>query len=214
MQLQTKKFRYDLFFILALCHFAAFFLWQKQTTSLISSKPILHYLQFFVIKQDHPIVKPLIQKPVQIEDKKIIPKIIPKENKQIDDQKDIEILQDQNKSPVTETIFVTPNKQNPDNSGSTKLNLDVKTITKSMKEEFEKRDQTMRKKPFQEFGEAITDASLINHVGNKIESKHMYDGRPVSKVITPFGTYCIRHPKAGEKLELTPPAIPVTCGRL
>ena len=38
-----------------------------------------------------------------------------------------------------------------------------------------------------------------------IEKKFAYDGRPVSKVKTPYGTYCVRHPKAGEKLELSPP---------
>lgn len=124
---------------------------------------------------------------------------------------------------ITETKAPTPNEV-PDNLAitapidtpppSAPLRIDLKAITLSMKDEFNKKDVKPRKKAFQEFGEALDDASLVNHTGTKIVKRFAYDGRPVSKVITPFGTYCIRHPKAGENPELTPPALPVSCGRL
>lgn len=130
------------------------------------------------------------------------------------------------KSPqslVTTTKTPTPNEHQEDlanaapidtPSPSSALRIDLKAITQSMKEEFNNKDGKPGKKAFQEFGEALDNASLVNHTGTKIVKRFAYDGRPVSKVITPFGTYCIRHPKAGEKPELTPPAIPVSCGSL
>lgn len=124
---------------------------------------------------------------------------------------------------ATATKTSTPNDRQEDLTSaapidtpppSSTLRIDLKAITQSMKEEFNKKDGKPGKKAFQEFGEALDDASLVNHTGTKIVKRFAYDGRPVSKIITPFGTYCIRHPKAGEKPELTPPAIPVSCGSL
>ena len=96
------------------------------------------------------------------------------------------------------------------------LVFDIKAITQEMKKDFLKRDQppSLAKQDINIFGNRVSSAAIVNRESTKIQSKHMYDGRPVSKVITPFGTYCIRHPKAGEKLELTPPPLPVGCGRL
>lgn len=58
--------------------------------------------------------------------------------------------------------------------------------------------------------------ALINREGVKYEKKFLFDGRPVTKIITPYGTYCIRHRKPGDLPELTPtpPATPVSCGTL
>lgn len=58
--------------------------------------------------------------------------------------------------------------------------------------------------------------ALINREGVKYEKKFLFDGRPVTKIITPYGTYCIRHRKPGDLPESTPtpPATPVSCGTL
>lgn len=57
-------------------------------------------------------------------------------------------------------------------------------------------------------------APQVNREGVRYEKKFLFDGRPVSKVITPYGTYCIQHRKPGENPDLTPPPIPVSCGNL
>ncbi len=114
---------------------------------------------------------------------------------------------------MQETLAV-PESKNDTPTPHLELKKDIKAITQSMKEEFNKHDLKPKKKPFQEFGEALDNASIVNHTGTQIVKRFAYDGRPVSKVITPFGTYCIRHPKPGEKPELIPPALPVSCGRL
>jgi hypothetical protein len=46
-----------------------------------------------------------------------------------------------------------------------------------------------------------------------IEEKRIYetDGRPVSQVKTPYGTYCVRHRKPGEPDHLKPPSVPGKC---
>lgn len=58
--------------------------------------------------------------------------------------------------------------------------------------------------------------ALINREGVKYEKKFLFDGRPVTKIITPYGTYCIRHRKPGDLPDSTPtpPATPVSCGTL
>jgi hypothetical protein len=90
----------------------------------------------------------------------------------------------------------------------------------SLKDEFSKQEKNFRPEThskqasMKKFSNAIADAVQIPREGLVIEKKFAYDGRPVSKVKTPYGTYCIRHPKAGEKLELSPPSLPVSCGQL
>lgn len=90
----------------------------------------------------------------------------------------------------------------------------------SLKEDFSKQEKNFRPDNYSQqasirkFSNAIADAAKIPREGVIIEKKFAYDGRPVSKIKTPYRTYCVRHPKAGEKLELSPPPLPVTCGEL
>ncbi|WP_395006727.1 hypothetical protein [Undibacterium sp.] len=100
------------------------------------------------------------------------------------------------------------------------LQKNIRELSLSLKDDFLKQEKNFRPdsksstETMKNFSNALADAAQIPREGIVIEKKFAYDGRPVSKVKTPFGTYCVRHPKAGEKLELSPPPIAVTCGQL
>ncbi|MBC3873524.1 hypothetical protein [Undibacterium flavidum] len=100
------------------------------------------------------------------------------------------------------------------------LEKNIRDLSMSLKDDFLKQEKNFRPESkslnenMKKFSNAMADAAKIQREGVIIEKKFAYDGRPVSKVKTPYGTYCIRHPKAGEKLELSPPPLPVTCGQL
>jgi hypothetical protein len=99
---------------------------------------------------------------------------------------------------------------------SAKLNLDTRNIAKSLNVEAPILEGTTLKKnesAYTKFAQKAQQASSPRE-GVRYENKFLFDGRPVSKVITPYGTYCIRHYKPGELPELTPPATPVHCGNL
>lgn len=100
------------------------------------------------------------------------------------------------------------------------IQKNIRDLSKSLKDEFLKQEKNFQPESYskqasmKKFSNAIADAAQIPREGLVIEKKFAYDGRPVSKVKTPYGIYCIRHPKAGEKLELSPPPLPVSCGQL
>lgn len=52
-----------------------------------------------------------------------------------------------------------------------------------------------------------------NRTEGGIEEQRVYetDGRPVSQIKTPYGTYCVRHRKPGEPDHLKPPSVPGKC---
>jgi len=93
-------------------------------------------------------------------------------------------------------------------------------LSLTLKEDFLKQEKNFRSDSksstdnMKNLSNILADAARIQREGVIIEKKFAYDGRPVSKIKTPYGTYCVRHPKAGEKLELSPPPLPVTCGQL
>ncbi|MFZ6799150.1 hypothetical protein [Undibacterium sp. Di24W] len=100
------------------------------------------------------------------------------------------------------------------------IQKDIRELSLGLKEDFLKQEKNFRPdsksstENMKKFSNALSDAAQVQREGVIIEKKFAYDGRPVSKVKTPYGTYCVRHPKAGEKLELSPPPLPVTCGQL
>jgi hypothetical protein len=97
------------------------------------------------------------------------------------------------------------------------LNVDVRKISMSMKEDFEKSERFSIRPAESRYivlQKKIAESATTIREGTREEHKFQSDGRPVTKVITPFGTYCIRHRKPGESPELVPPSIPVTCGNL
>ena len=100
----------------------------------------------------------------------------------------------------------------PESTSLPPLNIDVTSITKGMKKEFEQGEKSNYKSKYKTFSSSIASTYVAKQNGVQIEQIHAFDGRPISKVTTPNGTYCIRHYKPGEKLEMTPPSIPMTCG--
>ncbi|NDI86066.1 hypothetical protein [Undibacterium crateris] len=100
---------------------------------------------------------------------------------------------------------------------STELKRDVRSLFSGLKKEFEARDRVLtaaEKSAFAKFADQIARSGTVNHEGVKHEVHIMGDGRPVSKIITPFGTYCIMHRKPGELLGNEMPTIPMSCGNL
>ncbi|MBC3935188.1 hypothetical protein [Undibacterium rugosum] len=100
---------------------------------------------------------------------------------------------------------------------STELKRDVRGLFSGLKKEFDARDRVLtaaEKSAFAKFADQIARSGTVNHEGVKHELHIMGDGRPVSKIITPFGTYCIMHRKPGELLGNEMPTIPMSCGNL
>lgn len=100
------------------------------------------------------------------------------------------------------------------------LQKNIRELSLSLKDDFLKQEKNFRpdskssSEKMKKFSNTLAGVVQSQTEGVVIEKKFAYDGRPVSKVKTPFGTYCVRHPKAGEKLELSPPPLPVSCGQL
>ncbi|MFZ6710753.1 hypothetical protein [Undibacterium sp. TC9W] len=97
------------------------------------------------------------------------------------------------------------------------LNRDTREIINGLKKDFQYRDQVSAKPApaaMEKFGAAVKASSTVMRESYKHEVHILGDGRPVSKVITPFGTYCILHRKPGEIIGNELPTIPVTCGNL
>ncbi|MFZ6718728.1 hypothetical protein [Undibacterium sp. Ji49W] len=109
-----------------------------------------------------------------------------------------------------------PNFQ-PNSQSATGINRDVGEIFKGLKKDFQERERFASKAnldPIAKMGERIALSGTVNRVGVKHEVHILGDGRPVSKVITPFGTYCILHRKPGEIIGNELATVPVTCGNL
>lgn len=97
------------------------------------------------------------------------------------------------------------------------VNRDTREIFNGLKKDFQYRDQVSTKAapaPMEKFGAAVKSSSTVMRESYKHEVHILGDGRPVSKVITPFGTYCILHRKPGEIIGNELATIPVTCGNL
>ncbi len=206
-----KQSRFDVLIILGICHFLLLLVLMRTHVQPQDQISASHFMQMIFLKKTSPI-KP---EKIKVSPTKSTPNLA-----QIRVAKPIDPTINsspkiQDKTTASSSADTTKNtSENELPAPRFNLKTDIKAITQSMKEELNKNDLKPKKKAFQEFGEALEDASLVNHTGTNIVKRFAYDGRPVSKVITPFGTYCIRHPKPGEKPELTPPAIPVSCGRL
>jgi len=97
------------------------------------------------------------------------------------------------------------------------INRDVREIFNGLKKDFQEHERFASKAstdPIAKMGERIALSGTVNRVGVKHEVHILGDGRPVSKVITPFGTYCILHRKPGEIIGNELATVPVTCGKL
>ncbi|MBC3917759.1 hypothetical protein H8L32_09770 [Undibacterium sp. CY18W] len=126
--------------------------------------------------------------------------------------------------PVSPDIGVAPEPQahpqpnsQPNFQSNASINRDVGEVFKGLKKDFQERERFASKAnvdPIAKMGERIALSGTVNRVGVKHEVHILGDGRPVSKVITPFGTYCILHRKPGEIIGNELATVPVTCGNL
>ena len=206
-----KQSRFDVLIILGICHFLLLLVLMRTHVQTQDQTSASHFMQMVFLKKTSPIKPEKIKtSPTQSTPNLAHIRVTKPVDPTIDSSQKVQDMTTANSSADTTKTASENDLPEP----RFNLKIDIKAITQSMKEELNKNDIKPKKKAFQEFGEALEDASLVNHTGTKIVKRFAYDGRPVSKVITPFGTYCIRHPKAGEKLELTPPPLPVSCGRL
>lgn len=96
----------------------------------------------------------------------------------------------------------------------TAITRDTREIFNGLKKDFQYRDQfSVKAAPsaMGKFGAALKSASAIMRDSYKHEVQILGDGRPVSEVTTPYGTYCIAHRKPGEILGNELPAVPGAC---
>ncbi|MBI1773252.1 MAG: hypothetical protein HYR68_13070 [Burkholderiales bacterium] len=108
-------------------------------------------------------------------------------------------------------------KAEADSGADALVNRDTRGIFNSLKKDFKYRDQVSSKvapAAMEKFATAVQASSTVMRESYKHEVHILGDGRPVSKVITPFGTYCILHRKPGEIIGNELPTVPVTCGNL
>lgn len=202
--------RHLTFLLIVLMHIALIFIWLR--TSPSTNNITRHEKAFFLI--------PLAQKKPAKDHTQHRPPTKTKSisNNTLASKKPVHPLD------ASKTILQTPIQvQIPESTTSISpvpLQKDIRALSQSLKEDFLKQeknfrpDSKSRSETMQKFSHALADAAQIPREGVVIEKKFAYDGRPVSKVKTPYGTYCVRHPKAGEKPELSPPPLPVTCGQL
>ncbi|MES2039238.1 MAG: hypothetical protein V4495_15495 [Pseudomonadota bacterium] len=108
-------------------------------------------------------------------------------------------------------------KTDADSGTDAPVNRDTRGIFNGLKKDFQYRDQVSAKvapAAMEKFAAAVQASSTVMRESYKHEVHILGDGRPVSKVITPFGTYCILHRKPGEIIGNELPTTPVTCGNL
>ncbi|MFZ6742936.1 hypothetical protein ACO0LC_06930 [Undibacterium sp. JH2W] len=118
--------------------------------------------------------------------------------------------------PVPAVTAVEPREDVSQQAGKP-INRDVGAAYKSLGKDFEYRDRVSAKAPaapMSKFGAAVMSSSTVMRESYKHEVHILGDGRPVSKVITPYGTYCILHRKPGEIIGNELATVPVTCDNL
>lgn len=214
---QQKLHQHSIFFIVVLFHIGVFFSWQYSARSLIKhdSQPNQTKLLSYIYlptpnkipssKSTTPNLAKIPQKKIAIEPVKM--------------KRSSTLLTSSPTQIVNEIESKTEEQTKPSIASEAMqrpLQRNIADLTQSLKVDFQQQEKRLKPKMdvIKQFGNAVADAAQIPREGVKIENKHTYDDRPVSKVITPYGTYCIRHRKAGESPDLVPPPIPVSCGRL
>lgn len=195
-------------FIILLAHIAMIVIWQSTKSTFIQIRDSDKVFLLVAIPQTSPAIKSSPARPAKVTSSKS-----PVQAKNIEKTSAPEATISANQ---TSANHPTPEISPP----TAPLQKNIRDLNLSLKDDFLKQEKNFRpdsksmNENMKKFSNAITDAAQISREGVVIEKKFAYDGRPVSKVKTPYGTYCIRHPKAGEKLELSPPPLPVTCGQL
>lgn len=204
--------RYLSFLLILLTHIALIFIWLGTSPSTQKITP--NRQTFFLIalplqkpaakvNQQKPLVKPKSISSIALSSKKPVPS----------SEANSAVIQ-----TPTQTQIQTPEPSTP--VSPVTLQKDIRTLSLSLKDDFLKQEKNFRpdgkssSENMKKFSNTLAGVVQSQTEGVVIEKKFAYDGRPVSKIKTPFNTYCVRHPKAGEKVELSPPPLPVRCGEL
>jgi hypothetical protein len=204
--------RYLSFLLILLMHIALIFIWLGTSPSQKKITPNKQTFFLIALPQQKPVAKVTQQKPF----------IKPKSISSITLSSKKPILS----SEASTTDIQTPTQtqiQTPEPGTAVSpatLQKDIRALSLSLKDDFLKQEKNYRpdgkssSENMKKFSNTLAGVVQSRTEGTVIEKKFAYDGRPVSKIKTPFGTHCVRHPKAGEKLELSPPPLPVSCGEL
>jgi hypothetical protein len=197
-----------LFIVILLVHAAIFLLWQNQQLPFNSTSNTDKVLLLFALPQQKPSIKITKEKAIQ----EIKPRsTIQPANKKNSNPSESNTVKNQTQAPISQSEGQAP---------ALAIQKNIHELNLSFKEDFLKQEKNFRPdskssaENLKKFSNALADAAQVQREGVIIEKKFAYDGRPVSKVKTPYGTYCVRHPKAGEKLDLSPPPLRVSCGEL
>lgn len=93
---------------------------------------------------------------------------------------------------------------------------EIRQIYRQTRKEFELRDKVMPAAKISDLdvlAQKIAASAQTNRVGVHYENFVLPNGRPVTKVNTPYGSYCILLDKPGENPDLRLPKVPVSCGK-
>jgi hypothetical protein len=211
MQINRFDHRIDrhlLFILILLVHVAIILLWQNK---LLPSYPPVNTNKILLL-----LSLPQQKSIVEVSKQKTIREIKPRSTTQLASKKN---------NSKSESITVTSQTQEPSSQAEVQvppltIQKNIRELSLGLRDDFLKQEKNYRPdsksstENIRKFSNALVDAAQVQREGVIIEKKFAYDGRPVSKVKTPYGTYCVRHPKAGEKLELSPPPLRVSCGQL
>ena len=213
--MQLHRFsRYLTFFPIFLVHIGMILIWQGTSPSQNSVAKTDKVLLLLTLPQQKQAIENTQQKtPKQISPTSTIARV----NKKTINTPEPITAKIQPPSPEFEALSAPPSTPSP---SSPEIQKNIRELSLSLKDDFLKQEKNYRpdgkssSENMKKFSNTLAGVVQSRTEGTVIEKKFAYDGRPVSKIKTPFGTHCVRHPKAGEKLELSPPPLPVSCGEL
>lgn len=93
---------------------------------------------------------------------------------------------------------------------------ELRKVYKQSRQEFELRDKVLpaaKRSDLDALAQKIAASAQTNRVGVYYENFVLPNGRPVTKVNTPYGSYCILLDNPGENPDLRLPKVPVSCGK-
>jgi hypothetical protein len=213
--MQLHRFtRYLTFFSILLVHIGMILIWQGASPSPNSIANTDKVLLLLALPQQKQTIEITQQKtPKQISPTSTIARV----NKKTINTPEPITAKIQTPNTEFESLSAPPSTPSP---SSPAIQKNIRKLSLSLKDDFLKQEKNYRpdskssSENMKKFSNTLAGVVQSQTEGTVIEKKFAYDGRPVSKIKTPFGTHCVRHPKAGEKLELSPPPLPVGCGEL
>lgn len=197
MRLNEKNpVRWTWFLVIIGVHIAFVFLWPK-AESRHEKKPALTELVIQLLLQPTPL--PLLKQLPPVATSRQIKPILPIDPKNNPSKKDLaKPLASQNISiPITdESLANTPNTPitstaNPAISSETKLNLDVRKISKDLLAEQRPTQFPARPAASSFIAFANNVAAAARPRDTTAQNFVMPDGTHITKMITPSGTYCV-----------------------